>query len=216
MVQHFNCTTYLKSVLTLALLSRRKRISFPTSRCKSWWVYVYYSFGVGIIPWWSPCGCFQGIRPISPAVAEVLSICNRTASASLASEDQKLAWCVEIWLLAKTIEYANCKDFDKIMTYYADDYIFHGPVVSPITAEDVQKTLEVSSFFWSTSGDMISFVVLKPYPQSSCQRTHHYWALKSNPHIPTCKHDHLDLLSIRTIHTNVISLKGGRALIPRA
>lgn len=40
-------------------------------------------------------------------------------------------------------------------------------------------------------------------------------ALKSNPHIPTWKHVHLDLLSIRTIHTDVISLNGGRALIPR-
>lgn len=45
-------------------------------------------------------------------------------------------------VLAKTIEYANVKDFDKIMTYYADDYVFRGPVVGPITAEDVRKTSE--------------------------------------------------------------------------
>lgn len=47
-------------------------------------------------------------------------------------------------VLAKTIEYANVKDFDTIMKYYADDYIFRGPVVGPITGEDVRKTSEVS------------------------------------------------------------------------
>lgn len=47
-------------------------------------------------------------------------------------------------VLAKTIEYANIKDFDTIMTYYANDYIFRGPVVGPITGEDVRKTSEVS------------------------------------------------------------------------
>ena len=47
-------------------------------------------------------------------------------------------------VLAKTIEYANCKDFDTIMSYYSDDYVFRGPIVGPITAEDVRKTQEVS------------------------------------------------------------------------
>ena len=50
-------------------------------------------------------------------------------------------------VLAKTIEYAKCKDFDQIMTYYAVDYVFRGPVVGPITAEDVRKTSEVSGIF---------------------------------------------------------------------
>ncbi|KAL3823321.1 hypothetical protein ACHAXA_010456 [Cyclostephanos tholiformis] len=45
-------------------------------------------------------------------------------------------------VLSKTMEYANCKNFDTIMTYYADDYVFRGPVVGPITAEDVRKTSE--------------------------------------------------------------------------
>ncbi len=47
-------------------------------------------------------------------------------------------------VLAKTIEYANCKDFDTIMSYYSDDYVFRGPIIGPITAEDVRKTQEVS------------------------------------------------------------------------
>ena len=54
-------------------------------------------------------------------------------------------------VLAKTIEYANCKDFDTIMSYYSDDYVFRGPIIGPITAEDVRKTQEVrplvSTFF---------------------------------------------------------------------
>ena len=45
---------------------------------------------------------------------------------------------------AKTIEYANCKDFDTVMSYYSDDYVFRGPIIGPITASDVRKTQEVS------------------------------------------------------------------------
>lgn len=47
-------------------------------------------------------------------------------------------------VLAKTIEYANCKDFDTLMSYYSEDYVFRGPIFGPITAEDVRKTQEVS------------------------------------------------------------------------
>jgi hypothetical protein len=119
-------------------------------------------------------------------------------------------------VLAKTIEYAKCTDFDQIMTYYAVDYVFRGPVVGPITAEDVRKTSEVSGIFWTAFGDLCSFFST-PYPQIVLS-THKmlFRALKSNLHIPTWKHVHLDLLSIRTIHTDVISLNGGRVLIPRA
>ena len=46
-------------------------------------------------------------------------------------------------VLAKTIEYANCKDFDTLMAYYSDDYVFRGPIIGPITAQDVRKTQEV-------------------------------------------------------------------------
>jgi hypothetical protein len=46
-------------------------------------------------------------------------------------------------VLAKTIEYANCKDFDTVMSYYSDDYVFRGPIIGPITAADVRKTQEV-------------------------------------------------------------------------
>ncbi len=70
-------------------------------------------------------------------------------------------------VLAKTIEYATCKDFDQVMTYYADDYVFRGPVVGPITAEDVRKTSEASSIFWSAFGDLFSLFNVESSP-SNC------------------------------------------------
>jgi hypothetical protein len=48
-------------------------------------------------------------------------------------------------VLAKTIEYANCKDYDTILSYYSDDYVFRGPIIGPITGKDVRKTQEVST-----------------------------------------------------------------------
>jgi len=50
-------------------------------------------------------------------------------------------------VLAKTIEYANCKNYDTLTSYYSDDYVFRGPIIGPITAEDVRKTQEVRLFF---------------------------------------------------------------------
>ena len=49
-------------------------------------------------------------------------------------------------VLAKTIEYAKL-DLYADMSYHADDYVFRGPIIGPITAEDVRKTQEVSSAF---------------------------------------------------------------------
>jgi hypothetical protein len=77
-------------------------------------------------------------------------------------------------VLARTVEYANCKDFDDIMTYYADDYVFRGPVVGPITAEDVRKTSEVSvgwmeQLFSLLSSDVatVFFPSISPVPRVS-------------------------------------------------
>ncbi len=73
-------------------------------------------------------------------------------------------------VLAKTIKFANCKDFDSIMTYYAEDYVFRGPVIGPSTAEDVRKTWEVS-IFWYPYANMLtfSFLVSKPYHKFGLQ-----------------------------------------------
>lgn len=125
-------------------------------------------------------------------------------------------------VLAKTIEYANCKDFDSIMTYYADDYVFRGPVVGPITAEDVRKTSEVS-ISWYAYADMltISLFSVKALPQNWLANAPNASpmddrAFKSNPPTLTCKRALLGLLSILTIHSDAISSSDGRAPILRA
>ncbi len=44
-------------------------------------------------------------------------------------------------VLARTIEYAKL-DLYSDMSYHAEDYVFRGPIVGPITAEDVRNTQE--------------------------------------------------------------------------
>jgi len=43
-------------------------------------------------------------------------------------------------VLAKTIEFAECMEFSQIEKFWADDYVFRGPIFGPITADDVRKT----------------------------------------------------------------------------
>ena len=45
-------------------------------------------------------------------------------------------------VLAKSIEFANCKTYDGAGAFFADDYVFRGPIIGPITAEEVRNTQE--------------------------------------------------------------------------
>ena len=45
-------------------------------------------------------------------------------------------------VLAKTIEFAECMSYDEIEQFFADDYVFRGPIIGPITASDVRKAQE--------------------------------------------------------------------------
>ena len=45
-------------------------------------------------------------------------------------------------VLEKSIEFANCKTYDGSAAFFADDYVFRGPIIGPITAEEVQSTQE--------------------------------------------------------------------------
>jgi hypothetical protein len=45
-------------------------------------------------------------------------------------------------VLSKSIEFANCKSFDEIGKFFADDYVFRGPIIGPITSEDVRSAQE--------------------------------------------------------------------------
>ena len=42
-------------------------------------------------------------------------------------------------VIAKTIEFAKCNDFDEIEKYYDEEYVFRGPIIGPITAKDVKE-----------------------------------------------------------------------------
>ena len=43
-------------------------------------------------------------------------------------------------VLAKTMEYASLKTNEEMIPYYADDYIFRGSIIGPITNDDVKNT----------------------------------------------------------------------------
>lgn len=43
-------------------------------------------------------------------------------------------------VMAKTIAFAECTEYSQIDKFLADDYVFRGPIIGPITAEDVRKT----------------------------------------------------------------------------
>ena len=43
-------------------------------------------------------------------------------------------------VLAKTKEYAAASTNEEAITYYADDYVFRGSIVGPITGTDVAET----------------------------------------------------------------------------
>lgn len=45
-------------------------------------------------------------------------------------------------ILAKSIEFANCKTFDEIGDFFAEDYVFRGPIIGPITSDDVRNAQE--------------------------------------------------------------------------
>ena len=45
-------------------------------------------------------------------------------------------------VLAKSIEFANCKSFDQIGEFFAEDYVFRGPIIGPINGEDVRNAQE--------------------------------------------------------------------------
>ncbi len=42
--------------------------------------------------------------------------------------------------MAKTIEFAKCNDYKAIAKFFADEYVFWGPIFGPITADNVKKT----------------------------------------------------------------------------
>lgn len=41
-------------------------------------------------------------------------------------------------VLSKTIEFATCKEYDERSAFLAQDYVFRGPIIGPITFEDVK------------------------------------------------------------------------------
>ena len=43
-------------------------------------------------------------------------------------------------VLAKTIEFATAKTYDEVDAFLSEDYVFRGPIIGPITSEDVKKT----------------------------------------------------------------------------
>lgn len=45
-------------------------------------------------------------------------------------------------VMAQTIAFAKSKSYDEINEMFADDYVFRGSIVGPITAQDVQSTQE--------------------------------------------------------------------------
>ena len=45
-------------------------------------------------------------------------------------------------VLERTREYVATKTYDEAAPYYAEDYIFRGSIIGPITAQDVQETQE--------------------------------------------------------------------------
>jgi len=117
-------------------------------------------------------------------------------------------------VLAKTIEYANVKDFDTIMTYYADDYIFRGPIVGPITGEDVRKTSEVSYYNSHLIYEWLSSHCINFYDYNWTNIDMLSRALTSKQHILIYKRVRLDLLLTLTIHTDATSSNVGRGRIP--
>lgn len=42
-------------------------------------------------------------------------------------------------VLQKTIEFANANDYDTVATYYDAEYVFRGPIIGPITGDEVKK-----------------------------------------------------------------------------
>jgi len=50
-------------------------------------------------------------------------------------------------VLAKTKEYSECTRFDEIESFYADDYVFRGSIIGPITAKDVKETQKGFNIF---------------------------------------------------------------------
>lgn len=43
-------------------------------------------------------------------------------------------------VLERTKEYAACKTPQEVMVYYADDYVFRGSIIGPISAQEVRDT----------------------------------------------------------------------------
>jgi hypothetical protein len=117
-------------------------------------------------------------------------------------------------VLAKTIEYANVKDFDTIMTYYADDYIFRGPIVGPITGEDVRKTSEVSYYNSHLIYEWLSSHCINFYDYNWTNIDMLSRVSTFKQHILIYKRVRLDLLLTLTIHTDATSSNVGRGRIP--
>lgn len=43
-------------------------------------------------------------------------------------------------VLQKTIEFANCRTYEDVAKYYDEEYVFRGPVIGPITGQEVART----------------------------------------------------------------------------
>lgn len=43
-------------------------------------------------------------------------------------------------VLQKTIDFAQARTYEEVATYYDDDYVFRGPIIGPITGEEVKRT----------------------------------------------------------------------------
>ena len=60
-------------------------------------------------------------------------------------------------VLQMTKDYADTMSYDGVEKYYADDYVFRGSIIGPITSKDVRETQE-------------GFNILDSYPDISIQR----------------------------------------------
>jgi hypothetical protein len=43
-------------------------------------------------------------------------------------------------VLQKTIDFAQCTTYEQVAQFYDKDYVFRGPIVGPITGEEVART----------------------------------------------------------------------------